>query len=709
MYICKMLVNNYIQMLTEIPAIGISAVLEMRSSGASIPFMARYRKERTGNLNEVEIESIFKAADIYTDITSRKTFILKTISDQNLLANELELKIKDCFDLNVLEDLYLPFKVKKRSKAEIAKKAGLLGLAKLIMSQKHKDINVLAKDFVKGELPSETAAIEGAQAIIESWIVENPLVREKIRKSFNNFSIITSEKIKTGIDEQEKYKNFYDFSQPIAKCPSYRLLAILRGEQEKILRIKIRPKSEFNISWLNRLYVKDINVGSELVKSAIINAYKKKIVPSLESETKTHFKVIADDKSILTFTKNLKQILLSPPIGSKRTLAIDPGFRTGCKVVCLSENGDLLHNTTIYPHPPQKEKSKAMAKISQLVEMYHIEAIAIGDGTAGRETEKLIKHIGFKKPPMAYMVREDGASIYSASKVAREEFPTYDVTVRGSVSIGRRLCDPLAELVKIDAKSLGIGQYQHDVNQIKLKAALDLTVETVVNMVGVNVNTASKYLLAYVSGIGPKLSESIVAYRSSTGAFKNRESLKKVPGLGEKAFEQAAGFLRIKNPVNPLDNSSVHPEQYKIVNTIAKNNHVSVLELIGNKTVLADILSDNKLIEKIGIFTLKDLVEELKKPGIDPRMKATIFKFSDDIGSISDLKIGMTVSGLVTNVTDFGAFVNIGIKTNGLIHKTEIAQEYVEHPTDFLAIDQQVKAKVILIDIERKRIGLSLK
>ena len=704
-----MLVNNYIQLLTELPISGVSAVLRLRESGASIPFMARYRKEATGNLDEVEIESIINTADNYIEIEKRKKFILDNISKQGLLNRDLEEKLKDCYDLNLLEDLYLPYKVKKETKADLALKAGLLGFAKLIMAQKSNDLTALAKPFVKGGISSEADAVEGAQHIIESWISENVVVREKLRNSFIKYGVLETKKTKNAVDELGKFKDFYGFSQPLIKCPSYRLLAILRGEQEKVLKVNFESNSEFNMDWMSRLYVKGNTATSEIVKSAIKNVYKKKLAPSIAIETKAHYKLLADTKSIQTFTKNLKQILLSPPIGAKRVLAIDPGFRTGCKVVCLSEHGDLLYNSTIYPHPPQKEKSKAVAKLAQLVEMYQIEVIAVGDGTAGRETENLIKHISFKQAPLAYMVKEDGASIYSASKVAREEFPTYDVTVRGAVSIGRRLCDPLAELVKIDAKSLGIGQYQHDVNQIKLKAALDLTVEKVVNSVGVDLNTASKYLLAYVSGIGSKLAESIVNYRTEHGFFKNREALKNVPRLGDKAFEHAAGFLRIKNSTNPLDNSSVHPEQYKVVQAIAKKHQMSVEDLIGNTSVLDKLLEDETLIKEVGQFTLQDLVSELKKPGVDPRLKASIFKFSDGIDSIKDLKIGMVVNGLITNVTDFGAFVNIGIKTNGLIHKTQITDAYVEHPMDFLAIDQQVSAKVILIEEERNRIGLSLK
>ncbi|MDX1349443.1 MAG: Tex-like N-terminal domain-containing protein [Putridiphycobacter sp.] len=704
-----MLVNKYIGQLTKLPEKGILAVLKLSDEGATIPFISRYRKEQTGNLDELEIERVIQLADQFKQIVKRKKFIIETISATGDLSVTLNEKISACFDLNVLEDLYLPYKKKKQTKADTAKKSGLLGLAKTIMAQELNKLDEVALRYVKGPISSIEEAYEGAGHIMAEWITENPIVREKLRHSFYNFSILTATKIKKAEDPLGKYKNFYDFSQSGSNCPPYRFLAILRGENEKVLKVKIQPNADYNLGWMERFYIKRDNDCSELVKDAIKVAYKKQLVPSLELETKAHFKALADEKSIQNFTKNIEQLLLSPPVGAKRVLAIDPGFRTGCKIVCLSENGDLLHNTTIFPHPPQKEKSKAISKIAQLVEQYKIEAIAIGDGTAGRETENLIKHIAFKNPPLAYVVREDGASIYSASKVAREEFPDYDVTVRGAVSIGRRLCDPLAELVKIDARSLGVGQYQHDVNQTLLKAALDLTVEKAVNKVGVNVNTASKYLLSYVSGIGPKLAESIVEFRTKNGRFKNRASLKLVPRLGEKAFEQAAGFLRIKGAGNPLDNSSVHPEQYRTVESIAKECQLSVKELIGNIEVLQKIENSTQLKNKIGAFTLKDIVAELKKPGIDPRLKSRVFQFTEGINGIEDLKVGMLVNGLITNVTDFGAFVNIGIKTNGLIHKTEISDAFVQHPTDYLAIDQQVQARVILIEPERNRIGLSIK
>ncbi|MFK8037595.1 MAG: Tex-like N-terminal domain-containing protein [Crocinitomicaceae bacterium] len=704
-----MLVNNYISKTLNIQYESVLSVLRLSESGASIPFMARYRKEATGNLDEVQIESILKLSIYYSEIESRKKTILNAIDNQGLLTSKLESEIKETFDANILEDLYLPFKRKKQTKAEKAKKNGLLGLAKMLMTQKHDNLNVLCRDFIKGDIVNTEMALDAAESIIIEWVVENNVVRSKLRKSFREFGIISTTRIKESIDVKGRYRDFYDFSQAISNCPSYRLLAILRGESEKVLKVKLQPNLEYNLSYLERVYIKTKNASSEVVKKALKKAYKKSLVPSLEAETKTYYKSIADEKSIINFTKNLEQILLSPPVGAKRVLAIDPGFRTGCKVVCLSESGNLLHNTTIFPHPPQNERSKAISKLSQLVEMYNIEAIAIGDGTAGRETENLVKHIGFKRPPLAFVVREDGASIYSASKVAREEFPDYDVTVRGAVSIGRRLSDPLAELVKIDPKSLGVGQYQHDVNQLKLKESLDFTVQKVVNLVGVNLNTASKYLLSYVSGIGPKLAESIVNYRTEFGSFRDRKSLKKVPKLGAKAYEQAAGFLRVRESENFLDNSSVHPESYKDVEKIADQFKIPIKELIGNTEVLEHVKSDKFLKDRIGQYTLNDIILELKKPGIDPRLKTSVFKFSEGIESIKDLKVGMMVRGVISNVTDFGAFVNVGIKTNGLIHKTEIAKEFIEHPTDYLTINQQVNARIILIDIERNRIGLSLK
>lgn len=684
----------------------ISQVIELLDAGSTIPFIARYRKEMTNNLDEVQIENIQTKAAKFDQIIKRKDFILKAIDSENELTHDIENKIKSTFDLIKLEDLYLPFKKRKTSKALKAKKAGLVGLAKLLMVQDNGDINFKAEKFISNEFNTTELALDGAKEIIKEWINENEVVRDKLRDSFLNYSIISSKLVKGKEEENKKYIDFFDFEQPIKNCPSYRLLAIFRGESEKLLKVKVRPNKDYAISWLTRLYIKHENAAGDFVLKCIKEAYSKLLSVQLETETRNHFKSLADKKSILTFSKNLNNILLSPPIGAKRILAIDPGFRTGCKVVCIDNTSKLVHNTTVFPHPPKKDQSKASAKIAQLVEMYKIEAIAIGDGTAGRETENWIMKIHFKSDVKVYIVREDGASIYSASKIAREEFPDYDVTVRGAVSIGRRLSDPLAELVKIDPKSLGVGQYQHDVNQVELKNTLDFVVESAVNKIGVNINTASKHLLSYVSGIGPKLADSIVAYREKNGKFENRASLKNVPKLGDKVFQNAAGFLRIKNGKNILDNSAVHPENYSIVKAIASNFKLDLKNLIGNKEVLSSIKYEDFKNLNIGEFTFNDIISELKKPGVDPRKTVKLLEFDSTIKLISDLKVGYELNGIITNVTDFGAFVNIGIKQNGLIHKSKMKLNREEQPIDVYGVDDHVKVQVLSIDVDRNRIGL---
>ncbi len=701
-------IKKFIGTKTGVSSIQIQAVLELSESGATVPFIARYRKEATGNLDEIQIEQILNSGKEFSQIITRKKTILKTIEELGKLDNNLLEKINDCYDLERLEDYFLPYKKKRVTKAEKARNAGLSGLAKLIMKQDNGDPVWMAEKFVQKDYESAEMALEGAKYIMAEWINENIIVRDKLRQSFYEYGVVKTKKVKNSEDEKQRYLDFYDYSQSIKKCPSYRLLAILRGENEKILNVKISPNTDYTINWLERFFVKNSNSCSQIVKSVIQDAYKRLLQPQLETETRKHYKKLADEKSLETFSKNLRKILLAPPIGEKRILAIDPGFRTGCKIVCLDNTGNLLHNETVYPHAPKNEKSKAASKVSQLVEMYKIEAIAIGDGTAGRESERWIRHIKFRRDIQVFIVREDGASIYSASKIAREEFPNYDITVRGAVSIGRRLSDPLAELVKIDPKSLGVGQYQHDVNQTKLKETLGFVVESVVNQVGVNLNTASKHLLAFVSGVGEKTAESIVNYRESNGVFGSRDELKKVPGLGAKTYEQSVGFLRVKNEEKPLDNSGVHPEQYNLVKKIAKKNDISVGNLIGNEEVLNQVLADDNFKKEIGVFTLTDLIAELKRPGLDPRRTAKIFEFTAGIHSIEDLSVGMLVNGIITNVTDFGAFVNIGIKENGLIHKTQLAEEYVNSPTDIVSVDDQVKVRIVQIDIERKRIGLSL-
>lgn len=707
---------EYIQSNSGLKPESIKSTLALFESGATIPFISRYRKEQTGNLDEVAIALIQDLAAKFSDIENRKNFIVNTIEESGQLSESLRNKLNSCFDLLKLEDYYLPYKTKRLTKGEKAKKAGLTTLAKIIMKQDNGDPHHAADRFLSKDYDSSELAIEGAKYIIADWINENDIVREKLRNSFLEHGQIITKEVKSKKElteaktkEKLKFREVLDYSQRISNCPSYRLLAILRAEKEGFVRVKIEPNIDYSIQWLERFYCKNNNENTELVKEAIKDAYKRLLQPSLDTETKSYYKAIADDASISTFAKNLEKLLLAAPIGAKSILALDPGFRTGCKVVCLDKSGKLLHNATVFPHPPKNDKSKASAKIGQLVEMYKIDVIAIGDGTAGRETENWIKHIRFNRDIKVFVVREDGASIYSASKNAREEFPDYDVTVRGAVSIGRRLADPLAELVKIDPKSLGVGQYQHDVNQVKLKKSLDFVVESAVNKVGVNVNTASKYLLAYVSGLGAKLAESIVHYREENGLIQSRAELKKIPKMGAKSFEQSAGFLRVPISKNPLDNSAVHPENYKIVKEVAKSLKLEVGELIANTKVLGEINSADFLREGVGEYTFNDIISELKKPGVDPRKQAKLFEFTAGLKTIEDLKVGMSVNGIVTNVTDFGAFVNIGIKENGLIHKTQLADEYVNNPTDYISIDQHVKAKIIQVDVERKRIGLSLK
>jgi len=710
-----MTTTQYIQNNSTFASKQILNTIKLLEEGATIPFISRYRKELTNNLDEVDIALIKDLSDKFNEIENRKDFILKTIEEQGQLTDVLKQKIEQTYDLTKLEDFYLPYKTKRLTKGEKAKKAGLTGLAKIIMKQANGDPHYSAERFIKQDYPTTEKAIEGTLHIIADWINENDIVRDKLRQSFITHSQIITKEVKSKKEltelqqkNKQKFREVLDYNQRLSNCPSYRLLAILRAEKEGFVRVKIEPNQDYSIQWMERFYVKSNNENSNLIKIAIKDAYKRLLQPSLETETKKYYKDLADDASIKTFQKNLEKLLLASPIGAKSCLAIDPGFRTGCKVVCLDDSGKLVHNTTVYPHPPKNDKNKASAKISQLVEMYKIEVIAIGDGTAGRESENWIKHIRFNRDITVFVVREDGASIYSASKIAREEFPEYDVTVRGAVSIGRRLLDPLAELVKIDPKSLGIGQYQHDVNQTKLKKSLDFVVESSVNKVGVNVNTASKYLLAYVSGLGLKLADNIVKYREDNGLIQSRNELKKIPKMGAKSFEQSGGFLRVPISKNPLDNSAVHPENYKFIESLAKFLKVESSALIGNKELLAQ-LNYADFESEIGEFTFNDIIFELNKPGIDPRQKAKIFEFTPGIKSIEDLKIGQKVNGIVTNVTDFGAFVNIGIKENGLIHKTQLSDDYVQNPTDFISIDDHISASIITLDIERKRIGLSLK
>ncbi len=702
--------NSFIASKLSLAEKQVANTLALFSEGATIPFIARYRKERTGSLDEIQIAAIKDAEEELQKLIQRKDYILKSIAEQGKLDEELKSQIEQSWDASELEDLYLPYKSKRKTKADVARKKGLQPLAGILMKQGAGDAEEFALSFVKGEVESVEEALAGARDIMAEWMNERLSARAQLRRLFEREAYITAKVVKTKAEEAQKFRDYFDFSDSLRRIPGHRLLAIRRGEKEGFLRVSIAPDEERAVEQLERIFVKGRNASADQVALAVKDAYKRLIRPSLETEFAGASKQKADEGAISVFAENLRQLLLNPPLGPKRILAIDPGFRTGCKVVCLDEQGSLLHNDTIYPHPPQRDGSKAAAKIAQLAEAYKIEAIAIGNGTAGRETEEFVsKKVRFKYPIEAYVVNEAGASIYSASKIARAEFPTYDVTVRGAVSIGRRLMDPLAELVKIDPKSIGVGQYQHDVDQAQLKAALDRVVEQVVNTVGVNLNTSSKHLLEYISGLGPKLAENIVLYREENGPFQSRKDLMKVPKLGPKAFEQAAGFLRIPEAKNPLDNSGVHPESYSLVNRIAKDYKLEINELIGAKDLLQKIDLQKYVEGELGLPTLKDIMDELAKHGRDPRGKAKIFQFDSRIRSISDLQEGMILPGMVTNITNFGAFVDVGAKQDGLVHVSELANKFVRDPNEVVRLQQQVQVKVISVDIPRKRIQFSMK
>jgi uncharacterized protein len=696
--------EEYIQSNSGLQPKSILNTIKLLTEGSTVPFIARYRKEMTSGLDEVEIALIRDSSKKFDDIINRQQTILTSIDEQGKLTIELREKIVSCFDSVVLEDIYLPYKQKRVTKGDKAKKMGLEPLAKMIISQRGGNPEVMAEKFVKGDVQDENAAIAGAKDIMAEWMNENLQMRSRLRQLFQRKSVLVSKLVIGKEEEAAKYRDYFDFSEPLTRCASHRLLALIRAEREGFVSLKSQPDSKEALDILELYYVKGTDACAQIVTDACKESYKRLISPSLENEVLNEAKERADKEAIKVFSTNLRQLLLAPPLGSKRILAIDPGFRTGCKVVCLDESGVLLMNQTIYPHAPQNESSAAKSKIAQWVQAYKIDAIAIGDGTAGRETETLVKHIRFDRDLEVFVVREDGASIYSASSIARKEFPNYDVTVRGSVSIGRRLMDPLAELVKIDPKSIGVGQYQHEVNQASLKHALDDVVISCVNAVGVDLNTASPYLLSYVSGLGPTLAENIVAYRAEVGSFRSRNELKKVNRLGEKAFEQAAGFLRVRNSENPLDNSAVHPESYSMVQKMAKQLKVKVDELIGNDQ-LVNKLTKNEFPEIDG-FTFDDIIKELKKPGRDPRKKAKVLEFDSTIRTIDDLRTGMVLPGIVTNVTAFGAFINIGIKENGLIHKSNLADVYVEDPSQFISVHEHVQVQVLEVDAARKRVGL---
>jgi len=688
----------------------VSNTVKLLEEGATIPFISRYRKEATGSLDETEVTAIEKEWKRLQELVKRREAILKSINDQELLTPELEVKINNCWNMAELEDIYLPYKPKRKTKASAAREKGLEPLAEIIMAQKEDKLEAIAEKYLNDAVPVIESALAGARDIIAEWINENTDARNKIRHLFEREAIISSKVIEKKKDEGTKYQDYFDFSEPLERCAGHRLLAIRRAEQEGILRVSISIDNENAIESLGKIFIKNKNESAVQVGLSIKDAHKRLLAPSIETEFKNSSKAKADEEAIRVFSENLRQLLLSPPLGPKVTMAIDPGFRTGCKLVCLDQQGNLLHHDTIFPHPPQPKVDEATEKIKGLLKKYKVEAIAIGNGTAGRDTERFIKSlIDESGKTEIFMVNEAGASIYSASETAREEFPDLDLTFRGAISIGRRLMDPLAELVKIDAKSIGVGQYQHDVNQDNLKDGLDKVVTSAVNQVGVNLNTASQHLLSYVSGIGPKLAKSIIKYRRENKTFRSRKELIKVSGLGAKAFEQSAGFLRIPGAENPLDNSAVHPESYSIVSKMAKDLSQPVKSLIEAANLRQQIDINNYVTDTVGLPTLKDIMQELEKPGLDPRGKAEVFSFSETINEITDLKPGMRLPGVITNLTKFGAFVDIGIKENGLLHISQITDRFIKDPSEVLKLDQKIIVRVIDIDFERKRIQLSMK
>lgn len=687
----------------------VENTVKLLQEGATIPFISRYRKEATGGLDEVAIENIKTLNENYKELQKRKEFILTTIAEQEKLTPALKDKIENSWDSTELEDIYLPYKPKRQTRAEIARKKGLESLAEWLMKQQSASPIGKASTFVNDEVKDAEDALKGASDIIAEWVNEDARARQDVRSIFERDAEITSKVIKGKEEEGEKYKDYFDFVALLSRCPSHRLLAIRRGEAEGFLRVTISPDDEKCTNRLIQRFVLNSSEAAAYVEEAVKDGYKRLMKPSMETEFANSSKEKADEAAIAVFAENLRQLLLAPPLGQKRVLGIDPGFKSGCKVVCLDEHGNLLHNETIYPHPPRNEYTKAANKVVKLTSTYKIDAISIGNGTASRETERFITSLRFESNVQVFVVSENGASVYSASKIAREEFPDYDVTVRGAVSIGRRLCDPLAELVKIDPKSIGVGQYQHDVDQTKLKKSLDQTVESCVNLVGVNLNTASKHLLVYVSGLGESLAQNIVDYRTSEGAFSSRKELMKVPRLGAKAFEQCAGFLRIPDAKNVLDNSAVHPESYHVVDKMAKDLNCTIKELIDDKTLREKIDLNNYTSETIGLATLKDILDELEKPGRDPRTKVQVFEFNAAVKTINDLSEGMVLPGIVTNITNFGCFVDVGIKENGLVHISELADKFVSNPTEVVSVHQYVQVKVLSVDKERKRIQLSMK
>ena len=690
----------------------VENTLKLLQGGATIPFISRYRKEATGGMDEVQISEINDRYEKLCELAKRKETIISTIEEQGKMTAELRSRIDNCWDSTELEDIYLPFKPKRKTRAEAARQKGLEPLAIILMMQRENNLMAKAAQFVKGEVKDEEDALKGARDIIAEQVNEDERARNQVRNIFTRQAIITAKVVKGKEKEEDaaKYRDYFDFSEPLKRCTSHRLLAIRRGEAEGILKVTISPEEDEECTdRLERQFVRGNSECSSQVAEAVKDAYKRLLKPGIETEFSALSKEKADEEAIRVFAENLRQLLLAPPLGQKRVMGIDPGFRTGCKVVCLDAQGTLLHNEAIYPHPPKSEEALAARKIVKLVEQYKIEAIAIGNGTASRETERFVTSQRYDREVQVFVVSEDGASIYSASKTAREEFPDYDVTVRGAVSIGRRLMDPLAELVKIDAKSIGVGQYQHDVDQTKLKESLDRTVESCVNLVGVNLNTASKHLLTYVSGLGPSLAQNIVDYRTENGPFASRKELLKVPRMGAKAFEQCAGFLRIPGADNPLDNSAVHPESYAIVEKMAKDMKCTVADLIKDKELRAKIYIKKYVTDTVGLPTLNDIMKELDKPGRDPRQQIQVFEFDKDVKTLDDLREGMELPGIVTNITNFGCFVDIGIKENGLVHISQLADKFVSDPTTVVSIHQHVRVRVLGIDHERKRVQLTMK
>lgn len=693
----------------HIPEKQVRQTIDLLESGATIPFISRYRKEATGGLDEVQIADIKNCLEKFQSLASRKEFVCNAIDKAGKLTEELKQRLDNSWDSDEIEDIYLPYKAKRATRAEMARKNGLEPLAKILLAQNRSSLKGIADSFVKNEVKTEKAALQGARDIISEWTNENERVRNTVRRAYKQ-AIISSTVVSGKEEEGNKYANYFQFQEKLSRCQSHRILAMLRGKEEGILRISILPANEEScLDALYRIYHKQDNDCWQEVQTAIDDAYKRLLRPSIESESLRDSKLKADEEAIKVFAANLRQLLLAPPLGQCRVLGIDPGFRTGCKVVCLDDQGNLLHNETIYPHPPKNEKRQAALKIQHLVEAYSIDAISIGNGTASRETELFITNIRYSRPVKVFVVSEDGASIYSASALARAEFPQYDVTVRGAVSIGRRLMDPLAELVKIDPKSIGVGQYQHAVEQTLLKKSLDQTVESCVNNVGVNVNTASKELLAYVSGGGPSLATNIVHYRAENGPFKSRSELKRVPRLGEKAFEQCAGFLRIQGGENPLDNSAVHPERYAIVRQMAKDLNCSIEDLIRNKGLKQQLDLKKYMSQSVGMPTLQDIMKELDKPGRDPRNKIEEFSFNQDIHTLEDVQEGMVLPGIVTNITNFGCFVDIGIKENGLVHISEMSDHFINNPAEVVSIHQHIQVRILQVDKKNKRIQLSMK